>query len=84
MIPFDLNATIQVSLSIFADGKFAIEGTDEVVNWLLSDILDTEFFDNKTELDRVRYVFPESGSVGDLVITTGGQFLIQIFIYEHA
>ena len=55
-----------------------------MVNWLLSDILDTGFFDNKTELDRVRYVFPESGSVGDLVITTGGQFLIQIFIYEHA
>ena len=51
---------------------------------LLSDIFDTKIVDDKAELDGAEDMFPETGSVGDLVISVGGKFIFQIFICEHA
>ena len=65
---------MQGSFPIFADGKFALESVDEVVDVLLSNILDTKILDEKAELDREGDVFPETRSIRELVLYVGGSF----------
>ena len=68
LVPFYIDASVQISLPIFSDVIVIFEGISKVTGMAVANIFNTKVVNDESEEDRAPFVAPNTGSGGALVV----------------